>query len=246
MHTPVQLAMLCASLWVSLGCFPMALGQQAQPLPPTIAAPSGDTDWVKPPEPARHIALVQYTPGRLLIDADNSSLNQILVEIAQQTGMKTTGGVADQRVFGTYGPGDPGAVLMRLLSGSGSNVLVREDQNHRPRELILRPSTGGPTPPSPASATAWQDRSEDRPQEPEARPHSAAPFPAPDFGSAGQPGAGLPATEPTGTESQPVEANGNPNSGTTTEQSPNGVKTPQQIYDQLLRMQNRNAPPAPQ
>ena len=247
MHTPAQLAALLCAL---LGCVMPATCQQAAghaaDLPPTIAAPSGDADWFKTPDPPRHRALVQYTPGRLLISADNSSLNQILRQVARQTGMKTSGAVADQQVFGTYGPGDPGAILVHLLDGSGSNVLVLEDRAHRPQELILHPRSGGPTLPSSGTGAGSQDRSQDRPEEPQARPQTIEQFPAPGFEAAAQPGNSLPATAPTGNEDSSGDIPGAESNATTTQQSPNGVKTPQQIYDQLLRMQHRNVPPAPQ
>src|SRR5215469_3603549 len=59
----------------------------------------------------RHRARVIYENGLLQVRADNSSLNQILREISQETGMKIIGGVADQRIFGNYGPAPAVTVL---------------------------------------------------------------------------------------------------------------------------------------
>ena len=97
----------------------------------------------------RHRAQVHCEAGQLTIRADNSSLNGILQQISRCTGMKITGGVLDQRVFGNYGPAASGTVLATLLDGTGSNVLLRETAADRPAELILTPRTEGPTPPSP-------------------------------------------------------------------------------------------------
>ncbi|MFC6647364.1 hypothetical protein ACFQBQ_17660 [Granulicella cerasi] len=96
-------------------------------------------------------AFVTFDDGMLNVRADNSSLNVILRDVARVTGMKITGGVNDERVFGNYGPADPGTVLATLLGGTGVNVLVLGDETNAPRELVLTPRTGGPTPPSPTA-----------------------------------------------------------------------------------------------
>ncbi len=85
--------------------------------------------------------------------ADNSSLNGILRAVAQCTGMKITGGVTDQRVYGNYGPAMPATVLATLLDGTETNVLLKETAQDQPAELILTPRTGGPTPPSPTQVS---------------------------------------------------------------------------------------------
>jgi hypothetical protein len=103
---------------------------------------------------AGHAAQVGYSHGQLVVDADNSSLNQILHEIARVTGMKITGSVADGRVFGKYGPGAPTGILESLLDGAGVNVLLRETATGAPAELILTPRNGPPTPPNPAAQQA--------------------------------------------------------------------------------------------
>lgn len=101
----------------------------------------------------RHRARVTYTAGMLQVRADNSSLNQILRDISHQTGMKIIGGVADQRVFGNYGPAPAATVLQTLLDGTNTNMLLQETLNHAPEQLVLSPRTGGPSPPGPSSAS---------------------------------------------------------------------------------------------
>jgi len=101
------------------------------------------------PQQAGSIAEVAYLQGQLEITADNSSLNQILREIARKTGMKITGGVIDQRVYGKYGPAAPAEVLSILLDGTGSNMLLTQTASDVPAELVLTPREGGPTPPNP-------------------------------------------------------------------------------------------------
>jgi hypothetical protein len=112
---------------------------------PIAASPTGGNNL------QRHRARVTYTDGLLDVHADNSSLNQILRDICRQTGMTIVGGVADQRIFGNYGPASPTTVLQTLLDGTGTNMLLRENASGGPAELTLTPQTGGPTPPGPNS-----------------------------------------------------------------------------------------------
>lgn len=228
MHTTAKIV----ALWISLGtCAYPCAAQQVPALPPTIAAPNDD--FSKPPEVPRHRAQVEFSGGKLKVLADNSSLNQILTDVAGQIGMKITGSIPEERVFGIYGPADPSLIVTRLLAGSGSNILLREDARRIPRELILTPRADGPPPPS--SGPGDQADTEDRP--PQLMPHATESQPqaiAP--GAASQPSA-LPASQPTHQAAAQSE--------TTTEQSPNGVRTPQQIYDQLIQLQQKNAPTVP-
>ncbi len=96
-----------------------------------------------------HRAQVSCADGQLSIHADNSSLNGILRAISRCTGMRIIGGVADQRVFGNYGPAASATVLATLLDGTGSNMVLRETAAAAPAELELTPRTVGVTPPSP-------------------------------------------------------------------------------------------------
>jgi len=118
------------------------------PASPGPAASAPATAPVVAPEPAttprdsllQHPAKpadVAVTPGSLSIKADNSSLSQILQEISKSTGMKVDGLGQDERIFGTYGPGDPREVLLSLLEGSGYNVLMVGEDKGAPRQLSL-------------------------------------------------------------------------------------------------------------
>ena len=195
--------------------------------------------------PPSHRANVQYTAGVLTIVADNSSLNQILRDVGRLTGMKITGGVAEERVYGNYGPADSSAVLVKLLSGTGSNMLLRQDSADAPVELVLTPRTGGASPPSPQQFSSGDDGEDLPPQRivpvrnangypsppPVQAPTPAGPQPGQQFGAPppqpGEPGYVDPNT--------PAAAN----PATTNVQSPNGVKTPQEIYDQLMKLQQQ-------
>jgi len=212
----------------------VALAQSTLPATtPTALPPPAPPTPVAPPQPPARRAQVVFANGQLQITADNSSLNQILRDIGSQTGMKIVGGVADQRVFGTYGPGAPAEILANLLDGTGSNMLLRDTAANVPAELVLTPQGGGPTPPNP-SARNFDDESPEQPEQPE-RVEQAPP----------QRPVYTPPPPPTSGTSTPAANNSSssPSAGANPA-SPNGVQTPQQIYEQLQRLQ-QTQPQAP-
>ena len=101
-------------------------------------------------------ANVEYADGRIAVLADNSSLSEIIRDVARRAGMAVQGSVVDERVFGTYGPAAPAEVLSELLKGTGSNMVVLAGTSHVP-ELILTPKQGGPTPPKAIAEFAEND-----------------------------------------------------------------------------------------
>jgi len=180
--------------------------------------------------PSGHRAQVIYSRGNLLIAADDSSLNQILRDIGRQTGMKISGSVRDERVYGTYGPAPPSEILASLLDGTGSNMLLRESPQHAPEELILSPRTGGVTPPNP-NARGYDDDAasrDDQARQPEPVQPVEPPPAQPENAQTG----GFTANPPNGADgnSPPAPAGTNP-------ASPNGVQTPQQIFQQLQQLE---------
>jgi hypothetical protein len=191
---------------------------------------------------AAHRAQVIYSDGQLTIIADNSSLNQILRDVSRKTGMKITGGVADQRVFGKVGPGAAAGILAGLLDGTGSNMLLRENAAHTPVELVLTPRAGGATPPGPFASGSdddapTMDESPAHPASPQSQgpPQPSAPQ-ASGFGGGpvAVPAAG-PGTAPSSAP-PPSTVPGNP-------QSPNGVLTPQQVFQRLQQLQQQQQQP---
>ncbi len=158
-HSAVALPLLFAA--VAFVCGESAAAQTAggsnlPATPPTNAmqplsgtgVPRGDSTGAHP-----HRAQVSCADGQITIHANNASLNGILRSISRCTGMRITGGVADQRVFGNYGPAAPATVLATLLDGTGSNMVLRETATAQPAELELTPRTVGVTPPSPSMVT---------------------------------------------------------------------------------------------
>jgi hypothetical protein len=200
------------------------------PATPTTTAPTPpltpSTPLTPSQEQPKH-AQVTLANGILSVTADNSSLNQILRQISHETGIKITGGVLDERVFGQYGPAAPDQILAELLDGTGSNMLLVARNGTGPAELILTPRQGGPTPPSP---NAFDDKPESEEAQPAPEPPPPSTFEAPSARNRTIP----PITPATPDSATPADAS--------QPDSPNGVKTPQQIYEQLQRLR-QPAPP---
>ncbi len=216
--------------------FAATLGAHGQTLPatPPTALPnqaiSGQTTpgtpaaVIPPPNPPHH-AEVLYANGQLQVRADNSSLNQILRSISHLTGLKITGGVEEQRVFGNYGPGPMSTVLATLIDGTGSNILLLGGNAKTPPELILTSRNGGPEPPGPNSeAYAMYDDSIDhaasvppptQPQAPPA-PGSAGVSPAANHANITPPASASAAPPPS---------------------APSKTLTPEMVEQELLQMQ---------
>jgi hypothetical protein len=199
-------------------------------------------------------AKVVYSGGQLQVTAKNSSLNQILRAIERQTGMKIAGGVADERVYGKYGPASTAEVLAALLEGTGSNMLLRETGKDSLLDLILTPRNGGLTPLSPDLAGVDDPKADEPPARMVAAPASSsdaaapavvpqpaatapvAPAPVtPAGGAVGGP-AGMQAAAPASAPEANAPAH---DAGDAATASPNGVKTPQQIYQQLMQLQQQ-------
>src|SRR5271166_5387634 len=94
----------------------------------------------RPPKPAT----VDLAAGHLTIQADNSSLIDILGQVTAASGMTIEGLGQDQRIFGSYGPGKPPEVILALLHGLGYNVvMVGETAKGTPKLLTLSPRVAG-------------------------------------------------------------------------------------------------------
>lgn len=181
-------------------------------------------------------AEIGYANSLLTVKAENSSLNQILREIGRRTGIKITGGVAEERVFGIYGPASTAEVLNHLLDGTGSNMMLLATEAGAPGELILTPRLGGPTPPNPNAKGFDDDSGEDGDDAPRRQPQprgvtlfgGSTPTEAP-------PAAAVPSAPPI----SPAGADANGSAPPVNQQSPNGVKTPQEIYQQLQQLRQQ-------
>jgi hypothetical protein len=243
---PLDLIALCALITSGFAATPMHAQQTASGLPATAATnPTLTSQLQTPAQPAsritygtstEHPATVTFTAGQLSVTANDSSLNQILRAISRATGMKITGGITDERVFGTYGPDNPAKVLSALLDGTSSNMLIIQSiaPTDAPVELVLSPRTGGPTPPNPNPQPFDNTPRSSQPVAP-VRPSwpIPEPTPPPPATTSPNPGATAPGAATPGT---PIGGAASSSTDSTDQQSPNGVRTPQQIYEQLQQI----------
>lgn len=90
-------------------------------------------------ESAKVPLTVTYSAGKLMISADNCSLQQVLDAVRLQTGAIIEGTVADSsRVTVQLGPDEPMKVLASLLYGSHFNYIIVAGQvNRNPEKIVL-------------------------------------------------------------------------------------------------------------
>lgn len=217
--------------------------------------------------PTMQKAQVDWVNGQLRVSANNSSLNSILRDISLRTGMKISGGVEDEHVFGTYGPGSAASVLQQLLDGTKCNMMLQSDQAMLPIQLTLTPLGGGPTPPSPMQVQV-PESAPTPPQAPNQAPSPQGPGgsgsqrpprppyrpqgPPPDGGNAANNESGTatdaPPAPPDDASSSNADSgmptnadsdNANSNSDSSSDQSGNGAKTPQQIFEELQKLHQK-------
>ena len=148
---------------------------QAAPAPATPLVPEAP-HWPANDQPAQ--ATVVWDSHGLRIDAENSSLEQILKDFSTATGAQVDGMAGDERVFGTYGPGQARDVLSELLQGSGYNVIMIGDQGQgAPRQIVLSVRQAGAAQPA-ANHPASSDDDADA-DEPAPVPQLPQPIPPP-------------------------------------------------------------------
>lgn len=167
---------------------------------------------------------VVWSGTTLEIRASNASLNSLLQQIAVRTGIKLTGSAPEERIFGSYGPGTLDEVLLKLLDGLPVNIMLVGRSGSEPKELLLTPREGKPSPPSPASRDEGSV--------------NGAGFQAQQGGNPQQQGGNVQQPNANGFQQNPASAAATPTDGTQPG-SPNGVKTPQEIYEQLQRLRTQ-------
>jgi len=148
--------------------------RKTSPAKAVAPAPAPDPPPATPPAPempkwplndAPAPPSVHWDSHGLQVDAPNSSLRQILDEVASTTGAKVEGLGTDERVFGEYGPGPARDVISQILHGSNYNVLMLGDQGEgTPREIILSQRSAGST--QPAQAANRQNPQDDDSDQP--------------------------------------------------------------------------------
>jgi hypothetical protein len=121
-------------------------------------------DWPANDKPVA--AKVTWDIHGLTVEANNSSLGEILKEVATQTGARLEGKTGDERVFGSYGPGPARDIIKQLLDGTTYNVLMVGDQGEgTPRQIVLSNRPAGPAPTGNAQNNSEESDNEPQPQQ---------------------------------------------------------------------------------
>lgn len=222
---------------VSVTTCSAAFGQASlPPTAPTHTSSVSDLPSARPAAASNGGSSVTWNGSTLTVVAGGDSLRSVLGKVARATGMRVTGGVPEERIFGNYGPGPAQVVLGQLFDGMNVNMLLINGSPSKPKELVLTARTGGVTPPSSQPLS-----------DAEASPDGQSPGfqPQNQYGGAGAPSAiqgpprQFPQSNGPGTASGVVDS---PNNAPATDangtpQSPNGTRTPEQIFDELRRRQ---------
>jgi hypothetical protein len=216
--------------------------KQAEPPPPL---PSGPTGRPVPPMPLDAMAAVPpqvtFENNQLTIVAPNSTLGDILKAVRKQTGAEIEVPSAPERVVTHLGPGPAREVLADLLNGSRFNYVLLgspSDEAALTRVVLVAksgvqqevapssPGTPGAVPPQTVTQTAVEQ------PELEPAPEANETEAADDNNTADD-----------NTDQQPAEAE------QTTPPETNGVKTPQQMLQEMqqrqMQMQQQQPPNQP-
>lgn len=195
--------------------------------PPSPPAPPPTLEQL-PAQPPQ----VSYLNGQLTIISRNSTLGDILHAVARQTGadIELPPGAGAERVAGRMGPGPARDVLAELLNGSRYDyVMVASAANPGSlQHVMLTPKTSGAgSSPQPAPAAAYQPQA--APSENDMPPEATADQQeiAPDDSTPDQPPSAPP---PEINDEDNAQSAGQPTTG---------VKTPQQLLQELQRMQQQ-------
>jgi hypothetical protein len=207
-----------------------------EPPPPQAPAPPPTLEQ-SPPTPAQ----VTYSNGQLTILAQNATLSQVLRSVQSLTGasIDMPAGTSNERVVGQLGPGQPRDVLNSLLNGTKFNYIIL-GVNGNPgavQKVILttpKPATpvntaqnNNPPPPD-------EPQDEDNYGEPEPQPQPSQPVPPQFRHRPNMPGR-MPETFNPAAQQPPSQ----PAPDTSNDTIQPGVKTPEQLLQELQQMQQQ-------
>jgi len=218
-----------------------------QPAPKPPAAPETQPPSVPltpeqmPPVPPQ----VTYRNGLLTIIATNSTLADILRAVSVNTGanVDAPAQLTGERVAARIGPGAPREVLSDLLRGPRFDyILIGPDGDpNAVRNIILTPNQSSPSastamaqfqPRGSPVPPAQEDVDEDVADEQPVRPQPEPP----------QPAQQSPAQRPFGQRPQPPDQIGGQPGAPGEGGQPQQVKTPEQLLEELRRLQQQNPP----
>lgn len=181
---------------------------------------------------------VWYSGGQLTIQSQNATLAQVLRAVQTKTGaaMDIPSSANSDRVVAQLGPGQPSDVLSALLNGSRFNYIILGAPNQPGSVqrvlLTMRQSTSAAANVAqnqPAQASPQQQDDDNTPDPPD--DNSAENQPAPPGAYRG-PGSFVPPQNAEFPAPQPgnTDANGQPQQG---------VKTPEQLLQELQKLQQQ-------
>jgi len=256
-------AVIAVSLVFLPGCFAAAQTPASRALPPAAKAahagvrkralskPSPAPEAQPPPAPLTPEQMppvppqVTYRNDLLTIVATNSTLSDILHAVSVRTGASVDAPsyLTGERVAARIGPGTPREVLSDLLRGPRFDyILVGSDGDpNAVRSIILTPNQSSPSanaamaqiqPVARSVPPAQEDMDEEVGDEQPAQPEPEHPQPAQ------QPPGHRPFTQ----QQPPDQIGGKPGVPAEGEQQPQ-VKTPEQLLEELRRLQQQNQPP---
>jgi hypothetical protein len=204
-------------------------------VPPTPAPPPPTLDHLPPTPPQ-----VRFQNGQLTIDAQNSTLAQVLRAVQAKTGasIDIPGGAGGDRVATLIGPGQPRDVLNTLLNGSRFDYVILgvAGDPGAVQKVILTPRQAGST----ATTATAQNNPTPQPQpedgdegsvaesEPEYQNQNPEQPPRPPGGFRHP---GLPIQPPLQQDGATPEQQQQP--------PDNGAKTPEQLMQELQQMQQQ-------
>src|SRR5579872_2848471 len=232
---------------LSLASFSSATAQSHKkskktPPPPLPSGPTGPVQQMPLDSIAAVPPQVSFQDNQLTIVAPNSTLSDILRAVKKLTGAEIDVPSAPERVVTHLGPGPAREVMAELLNGSRFNYVLLgspDDQNGLSRVVLVAKSglqdvTPNPNP-NPAEQTTGIPQSALRPDLSVVLPQ--------------QPDAGPEANEvdPAAEENATPDDNNEQNSAEADQQQENqGVKTPQQMLQEMQQRQlqmQQNQPP---
>jgi len=210
------------------------------PLPQTLPPPAPLTPEQMAPQPPQ----VTYNNGLLSIVATNSTLSDILHAVSTRTGatVDAPAQLTRERVAARIGPATPREVLSDLLTGPRFDyILVGSDGDpNSVRSIILSPNQSSPSAgaamaqPPPVRAAMPPQVDEDEAEEDQPSPPQPATPPAQPAQQA------PPGPRPFMPQQPPDQVGGQPPASGEGGQQ---VKSPEQLLEQLRRMQQPGNPP---
>jgi len=210
-------------------------GKSATPVPQVVqpSAPPPTPEQMAPVPPK-----VWYQGGQLTIQSQNATLAQVLRAVGSKMGasMDIPSSANSDRVVAQLGPGEPSGVLYALLNGSRFNYIILGIPNQpgsvQRVVLSLRQNTPAIT------NTAQNQPVQQPPQQPDEEYNPPEPMPVEDNSADSQPplpgafrpGAYVPPQNVEFPQVGSTDANG---------QFQQGVKTPEQLLQELQRIQQQ-------